>query len=208
MIEPLTAATDVMVAAAGVTFAVRIHRHTSDKAARLVAGSLAAASVAALAGAAYHMARSSAMWKVSAIPVGVASYLFGQAIALAYCSTLGRRVAQGVLLIQFLVYVICVALSDDFRIVIADYATVMVAILVVCLFHLSDAPAKWIAAGVAISFIAAAVQVSSIRIGPLNHNDIYHVIELGGLYCWYRGGRQLRSTVSAAAQLHGVPPVL
>ena len=196
MTEPLTVATDVMVAVAGVTFAVRILRDTADKAARLVAGSLAAASVAALAGAAYHMARSSAMWKVSAIPVGVASYLFGLAIALAYFSARKRRAAQVVLLIQFFIYVICVALSDDFRIVIADYASVMVAILVVCLLHLSDAPAKWILAGVAVSFIAAGAQISSIRVGPLNHNDIYHLIELGGLYCWYRGGRKLRSAAA------------
>src|SRR5713226_5341225 len=139
MTEPLTAATDVVVAAAGATFAVRIVRATTDRAARLVAGSLAAASFGALAGAAYHMARSSVMWKVSAIPVGVASYLFGLAIALAYFSARGRRVAQVVLLVRLLVYAICVALSDDFGIVIADYASVLVAILLVCLFHWSDA---------------------------------------------------------------------
>jgi len=191
MIEPLTAATDVVVAAAGVTFAVRIVRATADRAARLVAGSLAAASLGALAGAAYHMAPSSAMWKLSAIPVGVASYLFGVAIALAYFSARGRRLAQAVLLVQLLVYAICIALSDDFVIVIADYGSVMVAILLVCLLHWSDPAARWIAAGVAISFVAAGAQISSIRIGPLNHNDIYHVIELGGFYCWYRGGRQL-----------------
>ncbi len=190
MIEPLTAATDIVVAAGGATFAVRIVRVTADKAARLVAGSLAAASFGALAGAAYHMARSSAMWKVSAIPVGVAGYLFGLAIALAYFSARGRRVAQIVLLVQLLVYAICVVLSDNFAIVIADYASVMLAILLVCLLHWSDAPARWIAAGVAISFFAAGMQISSVRIGPLNHNDIYHLIELGGLYCWYRGGRQ------------------
>ncbi|HEY8131616.1 MAG TPA: hypothetical protein VII12_06960, partial [Thermoanaerobaculia bacterium] len=189
MIEPLTAATDVVVAAAGATFAVRIVRATADRAARLVAASLAAASFGALAGAAYHMAPSSALWKVSAIPVGIASYLFGLAIALAYFSARVRRVAQAVLLVQLSVYAICVALSDDFAIVIADYASVMAAILLVCLFHWSDPAAKWIAAGVAISFVAAAAQISSIQIGPLNHNDIYHVIELGGLYCWYRGGR-------------------
>ena len=196
MIEPLTAATDVVIAAAGATFAVRIVRATADRAARLVAGSLAAASFGALAGAAYHMAPSSAMWKVSAIPVGVASYLFGLAIALAYFSARGRSVAQAVLLVQLLTYAICVALSDDFVIVIADYASVMVAILLVCLLHWSDMAARWIAAGVAISFVAAGAQISSIRIGPLNHNDIYHVIELGGLYCWYRGGRQLTARAS------------
>jgi len=90
-----------------------------------------------------------------------------------------------------LIYAVCVALSDDFAIVIADYASVMVAILLVCLFHWSDPAARWIATGVAISFVAGGAQISSIRIGPLNHNDIYHVIELGGLYCWYRGGLQL-----------------
>jgi hypothetical protein len=191
MTEPLTAATDVVVAAAAATFAVRIFRVTADRAARLVAGSLAAASFGALAGAGYHMARSSAMWKVSAIPVGVASYLFGLAIAFAYFSSRGRRVAEIVLLIQLVVYAICVAFSDDFVIIIADYASVMVAILVVCLLHWSDSAGRWIAAGVAISFVAAAAQISPIQIGPLNHNDIYHVIELGGIYCWYRGGRKL-----------------
>jgi hypothetical protein len=191
MTEPLTAATDVVVAAAAAFFAVRIVRATADRAARLVAGSLAAASFGALAGAAYHMARSSAMWKVSAIPVGIASYLFGLAIAFAYFSSRGRRVAEIVLLVQLVVYAICVAFSDDFVIVIADYASVMVAILVVCLLHWSDSAAQWIAAGVAISFVAASAQISPIQIGPLNHNDIYHVIELGGIYCWYRGGRKL-----------------
>ena len=196
MTEPLTAATDVVVAAAAATFAVRIFRVTADRAARLLAGSLAAAGFGALAGAAFHMARSSAMWKVSAIPIGVASYLFGMAIARAYFSTRGRRVAEIVLLIQLVAYAICVAFSDDFGIVIADYATVMVAILVVCLVHWSDAAARWIAAGVAISFLAAGAQISSMRIGPLNHNDIYHVIELGGIYCWYRGGRKLTASIT------------
>ncbi len=198
MIEPLTATTDVVVAAAAATFAVRIIRATADRAARLVAGSLAAASLGAIAGAAYHMAPSSAMWKVSAIPVGVASYLFGLAIARAYFSARGQRIAQAVLLLQLLVYAIGVAVSDDFVIVIADYASVMVAILLICLLHWSDSPARWIAAGVAISFLAAAAQMSSIRIGALNHNDIYHVIELGGLYAWYRGGRQLTVSNSSA----------
>ncbi len=197
MTEPLTAATDVVIAVAAGAFALRIVRTTVDRAARLLAGSLAAASFGALAGAAYHMARSSVMWKVSAIPVGVASYLFGLAIALAYFSPRVERVAKVVLLVQFLIYAICVALSDDFVIVIADYASVMVAILVVCLLHWSDHAARWIAAGVAISFVAAGAQISSVRIGPLNHNDVYHVIELGGLYCWYRGGLQITARKSS-----------
>jgi hypothetical protein len=196
MTEPLTAATDVVIAAAAATFAVRIVRATADRSARLLAGSLAATSIAALAGAAFHMARSSAMWKVSAIPVGVASCLFGLAIGWAYFSARGRRVVQIVLLVQLLVYAISVALSDDFVVVIADYASVMLAILAVCLFHWADPAARWIAAGVAISFVAAGAQISSIRIGPLNHNDIYHVIELGGLYCWYRGGLEITAFTS------------
>ena len=47
---------------------------------------------------------------------------------------------------------------------------------------------KLIAVGILISFGAAAVQRSGFKLARhLNHNDIYHVIQLIGLYFFYRG---------------------
>jgi len=196
MIEPITAATDVLLAVAAAWFAFLIVRASTDKAARLLAGALAATSLGALAGAAYHMARSSALWKVSALPIGVASYLFGSAVAVAYLSPPVQRIARIILGLQLAGYVLAVALSDDFVVVIADYATVMLAILVLCLFRLGDLAARWIAVSVVISFAAAGVQMSAVRVGLLNHNDLYHLVELAGLFCMYRGGRLLKTWVT------------
>jgi hypothetical protein len=201
MIEPITAATDVLLAVAAASFAVLIVRASTDKAARLLAGALAVTAFGALAGAAYHMARSSALWKVSAVPIGVASYLFGLAVAVAYLSPPVQRIARVILGLQLAAYVVAVALSDDFRVVIADYATVMLAILVLCLLRLRDIAARWLAASVVISFAAAGVQMSTFRAGPLNHNDLYHLVELLGLFCMYRGGRLLRTRVTAPPKI-------
>ena len=193
MIEPITAATDVLLAVAAALFAFLIVRGSTDKAARLLAGALAVTAFGALAGGAYHMTPSSALWKVSALPIGVASYLFGSAVALAYLPPGSRRIARMILGLQLAGYVLAVALSDDFGVVIADYATVMLAILVLCLFKLRDLAARWIAASIVISFAAAGVQMSTIRVGPLNHNDLYHLVELAGLFCMYRAGRLLKT---------------
>ncbi len=52
---------------------------------------------------------------------------------------------------------------------------------------------RWTAAGVAVSFAAAAVQQSGLALHRhFNHNDLYHVIQMGGLYLLYRGGLLLR----------------
>jgi hypothetical protein len=45
---------------------------------------------------------------------------------------------------------------------------------------------------VAVSFGAAAVQQSSVQIGPLNHNDVYHLIQLFGNWLFYQGAGELR----------------
>ena len=51
----------------------------------------------------------------------------------------------------------------------------------------------WIVAGVAVSIGAAAVQASSIDLHRhFNHNDLYHVIQIGALLLYYGGVRRLR----------------
>ena len=46
---------------------------------------------------------------------------------------------------------------------------------------------------VAVSLAGALVQASGIDLHPhFNHNDLFHVIEIGGLYCFYRAGRSFQ----------------
>ena len=44
-----------------------------------------------------------------------------------------------------------------------------------------------------MSFLAAAVQVNGIALHDhFNHNELYHVIQMGGMYLFYRGARVLK----------------
>ena len=48
--------------------------------------------------------------------------------------------------------------------------------------------APWMAGGVLVSFMAAAVQVNGVALhAHFTHNDFYHVIQMGGVYLFYRG---------------------
>jgi hypothetical protein len=88
------------------------------------------------------------------------------------------------------------SVHDDFRFVIYDYVPAMLAVVILLALpgrHAPLAGAGWVAVGVAVSFAAAAVQRSGFSLHRhFNHNDIYHVIQMVGLYVLYRGGTQLR----------------
>ena len=49
------------------------------------------------------------------------------------------------------------------------------------------------AGGVLVSFMAAAVQVNGVALHDhFTHNDLYHVIQTGGMYFFYRGALLLK----------------
>ena len=186
MSEPITALTDFVLAAITAFWAIRVFRASDRRASRLFAIALAATALSTLLGGLYHTMPGQAIWKATALSVGLVSFFLGLSVAIAFLSPRATRIVRVVLLVQLCVYAIAVMLSDDFWIVIADYGSVMLAILIVCARR-----ARWIVAAILISFVASAFQVSSVRIGPLNHNDIYHVIDVVALYCFYRGGMEL-----------------
>ncbi len=96
---------------------------------------------------------------------------------------------------KFLLYAGWMATHDAFRFVIYDYGLAMLAVLLLQLPGLlrRRPAAGWIAAGILVSFAAAAVQ--ALRLAPhpsFNHNDLYHIIQIGAFYLLYRGGRLLQ----------------
>ena len=53
--------------------------------------------------------------------------------------------------------------------------------------------ALWMAGGMLVSFMAAAVQVNGVALHDhFNHNHLYHVIQMGGMYLFYRGALLLK----------------
>lgn len=57
---------------------------------------------------------------------------------------------------------------------------------------------KWIIAGILVTLAGFAIQQTGFRSHrDFNHNDIYHVIQTGALYCFFRGARLMQDRVRA-----------
>src|SRR5439155_17597752 len=105
-----------------------------------------------LMGGLYHTFPGQMLWKATAFPVGLISFFLGSSISVAFLSPRVTKIVRIVLLVQLCLYAIAVLFTDDFWIVIADYASVMFAILIICAMRWANFAARCITAAVLISF--------------------------------------------------------
>ena len=204
MTEPTTVLTDYLLGIVLLVLAwkaLRQDRHDPQLARRLWAWGFVALALSALAGGTWHgfggrMEGGAALWKATVYLVGITDLLmlWGSAVA-----ALGSRVRPWVVAAcaaKFLFYAVFMLGHDEFRFVVYDYAPSMVAILLIHAVPGSfrnDPGARFILAGLVLSFVAALVQLARIAPHPrFNHNDLYHVIQIAACCVLYRGVIRLR----------------
>lgn len=203
--EPTTMLTDYALAAMSVLFAVlllrseHLHRLASV---RLWAGAFITTALAAILAGTYHGfsahlgdAAGEILWKATVYSMGFVSFfMLAGSIVSSVGIPLRRRLLAAVIL-KFLFYAVWMAGHDDFRFVIYDYISAMVGVLIVQASAASmrrEESAKWIIAGVLVSLIAAGAQQSGFTIHEnVNHNDVYHIIQMVAVYLFFRGTRLL-----------------
>jgi hypothetical protein len=57
--------------------------------------------------------------------------------------------------------------------------------------------APWIAAGILTSVAAAAIETAGVSPGgPFTHDDLYHLVQIGGVLLLYRGALRLETPVA------------
>ncbi len=107
-----------------------------------------------------------------------------------------RRVVGWLVAVEVAGYVLWVCWVDnDFATAVAQYGTAMSIVLVVNLvLSAKRRPgAWWIVVGVLVSFLGAGIQQAGFAPHPsFNHNDLYHVVQMAGLWCLYRGALRAR----------------
>lgn len=203
--EPMTLLTDLLLGGLGLALARRLSRHArgdGHRAARWWVLALAAAGLAALAGGIWHGFHQHwapltgwLLWRVTVWSVGVASCAMLVATFHARVRAPLRGKLQILAVLQFAVYGLWMIGHSDFQWVIADYVPAMAVVLGLhgWAFWRRRLPADgWMVAGVAVSLVAAAVQALELAPDPrFNHNDLYHVIQMAALVCFYRGARGL-----------------
>ncbi|MDH5404685.1 MAG: hypothetical protein OEY49_19440, partial [Candidatus Heimdallarchaeota archaeon] len=94
-------------------------------------------------------------------------------------------------IIKSMIFIYNIRSKNQFKYVIIEYAPSMVLVLIFKIYSLivwNDPSSIWIIIGVIISFISAAIQASKFSLHKhFNHNDIYHVVQMIGIYFFYKG---------------------
>lgn len=133
----------------------------------------------------YFAFRVGTLWSLSltAYALGLALLSFG----VPRRHTL-YKVIQVLLLLKGLVFMVLAVTRTEFRLGIMDYGSSFILAFAVHLGKIRHPASRWILSGVAVSIAAAIIQQAKISPSPeFNSNDLYHVVQLVGLYLFYRG---------------------
>ena len=199
--EPATMITDYLLGLFTVILALRLFKLNGGQpqnSIRLWGGALAATAIAAFLGGTSHgfalyfdEFAKTVIWKTTVYSIGLASFFLLSGTFFAAVANPLRRWFLGLVLLKFLVFANWMVFHDEFKYVIFDYAPAMLGVVLLQIYAYSKwkhKSALWLISGVGISFAAAGIQVSGFTIHKhFNHNDLYHVIQMGANYLLYRG---------------------
>jgi hypothetical protein len=204
--EPTTLVTDYLLGTLSEVFGVLLlsrNRTLRQTSISLWALALMAAAAGSYVGGTYHGFQHALgpetagwLWKLTTIAMGVASFLL---LASAFSSAFSgpaRTWLIAAAALKLAVYVAWMIGHDEFRFVIYDYGSTLVVLLFLVAAGWTNGVAghrAYIAAGILVSIAAAAVQQSGLQLHRhFNHNDLMHVVQMGGVWLLYKGGDLLR----------------
>ena len=191
--EPTTVLTDYLLAGVAAWLALPLFRG-AGKSRKLWSCAFICLALAALLGGTWHgFLKSDALWKATLLAAGGASFGMVAGSAVASFSGRGRDLLIALASIKLLVYCVWMLCHDEFIYVVIDTGIAFLILLGLHLWRFNG----WIVAGVAVSIAAALVQAGGLKLHEhFNHNDLYHVIQLGAIVLFYRGARRLTDSVA------------
>jgi hypothetical protein len=191
--EPMTLATDYLLAAVTAVLGIRILRATGGQSSRRFWGiAFLALALGAALGGTHHGFELDALWKPTVLAIGLASC--GMVAGSAFATTRGRlrQALLGLALAKLAAFCFWTWRDDRFIWVVADTGLAFAIVALLHAFHARAPASRAILAGVGLSVAAGAVQASGIDLHRhFNHNDLYHVVQIAAMLCYYRGVRRL-----------------
>lgn len=99
-----------------------------------------------------------------------------------------RRPLLSIVYLKLLGFVFLGLSQPKFIVGLLDYASTFVVALIVYFIRRKEAGPKFMFYGVVVSFVAASIQ--AFKLAPslsFNHNDLYHVVQMFGMYLFFKG---------------------
>lgn len=204
--EPMTTFTDYVVGAVAIWFAVQLifsDDHRQHQSRRLWGVAFAFIGAGAMLGGTSHGfadyfsdAAMTLIWTCTLLAIGMSmAFAVAGTIQPSVSRRTWRLLLHSANLSVFLLFAIRVLHDNSYlsAIVMTVCSLGAIALLQGANWIIKrTASAKWIVSGIVVSFIAAAVQRSGMDLhAHFNHNDLYHTIQLLGLYLLHRGAALL-----------------
>jgi hypothetical protein len=175
--EPSTMLTDYALAAVTGYLAFRLYKGGKSPWWTVAFVALA---LTALLGGTYH-GFGVPVWRATVLLAGIISFAMVVGAAIATTGGQLRKIIVSLAAAKLLAYAAWMSGHDDYLYVIIDTG---IALAAVAVLHRSP----WILAGVSVSLLAAGVQASGLDPHPhLNHNDLYHLVQIAAMVLLYRG---------------------
>jgi hypothetical protein len=205
--EPMTLATDLALGALTAVLATRLFRESdvsASTAMRLWACAFVCSAAAAILGGLNHgfgpelsEGGRAALWKATLLVGGGTSFFLVASAARAVLPPGAQRVLLVVAFLKLLAYAVWVSGHPVFKWLVYDYGSAMLVVAVLHGLRLRSGPGAsgswWVLGGIAASIAAALVQASGFALHRhFNHNDLFHVLQMGATTLLYRGGLSMR----------------
>lgn len=202
--EPATLVTDLVLAAVSGYWATLLIGAGADRGdagmatviwgAAFIATALAAALGGVVHGFQERMGPRYArpLWRATLHSIALASAAMLAAAFLVFADPSVRAAGLAVVALKLLAASALLVVRPEFKVALIDHGIALAGVLALQLAAASThgaASAPWIIGGIAVSALAAAIQ--ALRISPhprFNHNDLYHIVQIGALWLLYRGG--------------------
>lgn len=199
--EPTTMLTDFVMSLAAAWFAYRLFGRKRQAGSRHWAWAMAfTAAAAALAGI-YHGFRDA--WApgtlavldyATTISLVVASYCVLVGTSKGYARRTGQMWLARLAFVLAGFFAVLGLFKPDFIYLIIDYGVSLAVVLYLSVRRRRLPASSWLIAGVSVSIVGAMVQMARLAPAPwFNHNDLYHLIQILGLYLFYRGALLLKN---------------
>jgi len=193
--EPMTLVTDLLLSGWALLLGLRLLSSSTSWPRWGWGLGLMATAAAALLGGVWHGfspgwgdVTSDLIWRCVLLLIGVADVLI--CFGVISQSVHGRWQRRLFFLAGFKggVFLLLLAWSDGFWVAVVDYLPTLFLILVLQVRRLrSEVSSRWLTGGALVALAAAGVQASDVSLLILNHNDLYHLVQGGALYGFYRG---------------------
>lgn len=200
--HPSNVLTDGLLGLFTLLLAVRLVRNGAGPR-RVLGYAFVCVGIAALAGGAFHGLERIAspflltlLWKVTVLLIGIGGTLLA-IVAISVCVTGAGTalVLRSLVVLQLIAYAAWMLAHDDFRYVVYHYGTSILLLFVLFALTWKRHPqvSRLMVGAVAVAVLAAVVQQAGVGLHEhLDHNDIYHLIQMGTMYLLYRAGMRFR----------------